>query len=74
MKLAQALNPRATHGNTLVMRRSLHDDEDPSADVLAAEQDHRRRARYVPDRPVNEGNSRSLTDSLINRLTCGQAG
>jgi hypothetical protein len=27
MKLAQALNPRATHGNTLVMHRSLDGDE-----------------------------------------------
>jgi hypothetical protein len=27
LKLAQALNPRSTHGNTLVMRRSLDGDE-----------------------------------------------
>jgi hypothetical protein len=35
MKLAQALNPRATHGNTLVMRSSLGDDEDQGAEVKA---------------------------------------
>jgi hypothetical protein len=35
MKPARALNPRATHGNTLVMRRSLGDDEDQGAAVPA---------------------------------------
>ena len=70
MKLARALNPRATHGNTLVMRRSLYGDEDQGADVLAIARDHhRRRARCVPDRPVNAGNSRSLSDSPAHRLT-----
>jgi hypothetical protein len=33
MKLALALNPRATHRGTLVMRRSLYGDEDQGADV-----------------------------------------
>jgi len=28
----------------------------------------------VPGRPVNTGNSRSLTDSPVHRLTCVQAG
>jgi hypothetical protein len=31
--------------------------------------DRKRRARCVPDRPVNAGNSRSVPDSLIHRLT-----
>ena len=33
LKLAQALRPRATHGNTLVMRRSLVSDEDLGAEA-----------------------------------------
>lgn len=34
MKLARVLNPRATHRDTLVMRRSLDGDEDQGADAL----------------------------------------
>jgi hypothetical protein len=34
----------------------------------------RRRARYVPDRPVSAGNLRSLAGSAIHRLSCVQAG
>ena len=49
MKLARALNPRATHGNTLVMRRSLGGDEDQGAEVSTDVRD-RRRARCVPER------------------------
>ncbi len=63
MKLAPVLGSRATHGDTLVMRRSLGDDEDQGADVPSAVRDRRRRARCVPDRPVKAGNSRSLADS-----------
>ncbi len=33
-----------------------------------------RRARCVPDRPVNAGYLRSLLDSPVHRLTCGHAG
>jgi hypothetical protein len=33
MKLAQTLNQRAMHGDTLVMRSSLGDDEDQGAEV-----------------------------------------
>jgi hypothetical protein len=36
MKLGQALNPRATHENTLVMRRSLVSDEDLGAEAPTA--------------------------------------
>ena len=36
--------------------------------------DPSRRARCVPDRPVNAGNLRSLSGSAIHRLTCVQAG
>ena len=36
MKLARALNPRAAHGNTLVMRRSLVSDEDLGAEAPTA--------------------------------------
>jgi len=35
-KLAQALEPRPTHVNTLVMRRSLVSDEDPGAEAPTA--------------------------------------
>jgi hypothetical protein len=69
MKLARALNPRATHGNTLVMRRSLDGDEDQGAELPTVVHDSRRRARCVPDRPVNSGNLRSLADSPMRRLT-----
>jgi hypothetical protein len=31
-------------------------------------------ARYVPDRPVNAGNSRLLPGGPIHRLTCVRAG
>ena len=36
MKLARALNPRATHENTLAMRRSLVSDEDLGAEAPTA--------------------------------------
>ena len=36
MKLARDLNPRATHGDTLVMRRSLVSDEDLGAEAPTA--------------------------------------
>jgi hypothetical protein len=36
MKLARAFNPRATHENTLVMRRSLGSDEDLGAEAPTA--------------------------------------
>ncbi len=74
MKLGRALNPRATHENTLVMRSSLGGDEDQGAEMPGVVRDSRRRARCVPDRPVNDGNLRPLADSLTRRLTCEQAG
>ena len=58
MKLPRALKPRATHGNTLVMRRSLGGDEDQGAEAPTVVRDRRRRARCVPDRP---GQRRELT-------------
>jgi len=36
----------------------------------AASSGRRGHARCVPDRPVNAGNSRSLADNPIHRLTC----
>jgi hypothetical protein len=36
MKIGHALNPRPTHENTLVMRRSLVSDEDLGAEAPAA--------------------------------------
>jgi hypothetical protein len=36
LTLAWALNPRATHGNTLAMRRSLVSDEDLGAEAPTA--------------------------------------
>ena len=74
MKLARALNPRAKHGNTLVMRSSLGRDEDLGVEAPTVTWDHIRRARRMPDRPVNSGNSRSLPDSPIDRLTWIKAG
>ena len=74
MKLERALNPRAAHGNTLVMRRSLDDDEDQADEVPTVIREPDDVPRCVPDRPVNAGNSRSLPDNPIHRLTCGQAG
>ena len=74
MKLARALNPRATHENTLVMRSSLGGDEDQGAEVPRVVRDRRRRARCVPDRPVNAGNPRSLTDTFTRLLTCAWTG
>jgi hypothetical protein len=52
MKLGQALNSRATHGDTLVMRSSLGGDEDQGAEAATVVRDRRRRARCVPDRPA----------------------
>ena len=72
--LPRDLNQRATHENPLVMRSSLAGDEHQGAEVPTVARDRRRRARCVPDRPVNAGNSRSLPDSPIHRLTCVQAG
>jgi hypothetical protein len=69
MKLARALNPRATHGNTLVMRRSLDGDEDQGDEVPSCAG-----TGDVPARPVNAGTSRSLPCSPKHRLTCGPAG
>jgi hypothetical protein len=56
------------------MRSSKDGDEDQGADMATVARDRRHRARCVPDRPVNAGNSRSLPDSSIHRLTCEQAG
>jgi hypothetical protein len=42
--------------------------------VLTVVRNSRRRARCVPDRPVNAGESRSLPDSPMHRLTCERAG
>jgi hypothetical protein len=44
MKLGRALNPRATHGNTLVMRRSVGGDEDQGGEAPTIVRDRRRRA------------------------------
>jgi len=52
MKLARALNPRATHGNTLVMRRSLDGDEDQGAELPTLVLAHRGE-RKEPGRPKN---------------------
>jgi hypothetical protein len=67
-------NLRATQQNTLVMRRSLGGDKDQGAELPAVMRNRRRRARCVPDRPVNAGYLRSLADSPMHRLTCGRAG
>jgi hypothetical protein len=68
MKLARAFDSRATHENTLVMRRSVGGDEDQGAEAPTVVRDRRRHARCVPDRPVNFGNLRSLPDSPIHPL------
>ena len=56
------------------MRSSLDGDEDQGAEVPSVVRDRRRRARCVPDRPVNAGNPRSLTDTFARLLTCAWAG
>jgi hypothetical protein len=68
------LEPASNARDTLVMRSSLDDDEDQGAEVPAVVRDPGRRARCVPDRPVNGGDLRSLADTLTRRLTCEQAG
>ncbi len=73
MKLGRALNLRATHENTLVMRSSPGGDEDQGAELPRVVRDSRRRARCVPDRPVNGGCPRSLADSPIHCLTRKEA-
>src|SRR5689334_11310896 len=45
MRLTRALNQRATHENTLVMRSSLGGDEDQGAEVATVVRDRRRRVR-----------------------------
>ena len=54
--------------------RSRCDDEDQGGEVAAAAHDRRCRALGVPDRPVNAGDSRSLADNPVHRLTFGWAG
>ena len=70
LKLARALNSASNARDTLVMRRSLDDDRHQGAEV----RDRGRRARCLPDRPVDAGHSRSLTDIPTWPLTCAQAG
>jgi hypothetical protein len=74
MKLASAIGLRATHENTLVIRSSLDGDEDQGHELPAVVRVPGWRARCVPDRPVNAGNSRSLADTPIYRLTWIEAG
>jgi hypothetical protein len=56
------------------MRRSPGGDEDQGVEMPAVVRDGGRRARCVPDRPVNAGNLRSLRDTPVPRLTCIRAG
>lgn len=72
MKLARGLERRATHRNTLVIRSSLGDDEDQGAEVPAVVRSRRRRARCVPDQPVNAGNSRSRARSSLEKTPLTQ--
>ena len=74
MKPARPSSPRPTPENTLVMRSSLVGDEAQAAEPPTIMHDRRRRARCVPDRPVNDGKSRSLADSPMRRLTSEEAG
>ena len=52
MKLARALNAASNARDTLVMRRSLGGDEAQGAELPTVVNNSRRRARCVPDRPV----------------------
>ena len=74
LKLAPGFEPATNARDTLVMRSSLGGDEDQGAEMPGVVRDRRRRARCVPDRPVNDGNLRPLADSLTRRLTCEPAG
>jgi hypothetical protein len=51
------------------MRSSLCGAEDQGAEAQAVVRERLRRARCVPDRPVNSGNLRSLAGSPMRRLT-----
>jgi hypothetical protein len=73
-KVREGAEPRSNARDTLVMRRSLGSDKDQGAEAPTVVRDRRRRARCVPDRPVNAGNLRSLPDNPIRPLTCVQAG
>ena len=55
------------------MKRGWEEVEGEEAEAHVV-RDCKPRARCVPDRPVNAGNSRSLPDSPIHWLTCGRAG
>ena len=74
VKLARGFEPATSARDTLVMRRSLDGDEDQDAEVATVVRNPGRRARCVPDRPVNAGNSRSLADTPACPLTCAQPG
>jgi hypothetical protein len=72
IKLAQALSPRATHGNTLVMRRSVGGDKDQGAMVPAVVRDRGRRARSAGQRrelTVTPGQPDTPADLRTGRLT-----
>lgn len=56
------------------MRRSLGGDEDQGVGAPTVVRGRRRRARCVPDQPVNAGNPRALTDTFIRLLTCAWTG
>ena len=56
------------------MRSSLDGDEDQGAEAPTDMRGSGRRVRCVPDRPVNAGNSRSLTDTFTRLLTCAWTG
>ena len=71
LKLARALNLASNARDTLVMRRLLDGDNDQRR----RDANCRARAQTTcPLRPINAGNLRSLPDSPVHRLTCGQAG
>jgi hypothetical protein len=61
MKLARALDPRATHENTLVMRSSLGGDEDQGAEAATG-----------PDGrdPYHPGRSRDCGPEDADRAMC----
>src|SRR6516225_6452807 len=55
-------------------RSSLGDGEDQGAEVPNAGRSSRRRARCVPDRPVNAGNLRPFAGSFACLMTCAHIG
>ena len=59
--------------NASAVMRGQDRDEDQGAELPTVARPADNMPGCVPDRAVDGGNSRSVPDSLIHRLTCAQA-